>query len=76
VRVKVNRVYYVEVNCLSLKEFKLFLILGVFLGLLIVSVYVVSAYWPRYEEYFLSWVYSARRRKLRIIFQVITLQFI
>ena len=51
-RVKVNRVYYVEVNCLSLKEFKPILILGVFLGLLIVSVYVVSAYWPRYEEYF------------------------
>lgn len=37
---------------MSFKEFKPFLILSVFLGLLIVSVYVVSAYWPRYEEYF------------------------
>jgi len=37
---------------LSFKEFKPVLILGVFLGFLIVSVYVVSAYWPRYEEYF------------------------
>ena len=37
---------------MSFKEFKPFLILGVFLGLLIVSIYVVSTYWPRYEDYF------------------------
>ena len=37
---------------MSFKDFKPFIVIGVFLGLLIVSVYVVSAYWPRYEEYF------------------------
>ena len=37
---------------MSLKDFKPIIIIGIFLGLVIVSVYVVSAYWPKYDEYF------------------------
>ena len=37
---------------MSFKDFKPFIIIGIFLGLVIVSVYVVSEYWPKYEEYF------------------------
>jgi len=37
---------------LSFKDFKPFIIIGIFLGLVIVSVYVLSEYWPKYEEYF------------------------
>lgn len=37
---------------MSANVFKSILILGVFLGAIIGFVYVVSLYWPRYEEYF------------------------
>ena len=37
---------------MSFKDFKPFIIISIFLGLVIVSVYVVSEYWPIYEEFF------------------------
>jgi len=37
---------------LSISEFKPIIVLGVVLGSVIAFVYVVSLYWPRYEEYF------------------------
>ena len=41
-----------EVNLLSIKEYKPIIILGVFLVAVIGFIYVVSLYWPKYEEYF------------------------
>ena len=37
---------------LSHQEYKLIIIIGLLISLLIASVYVVSLYWPKYEEYF------------------------
>lgn len=37
---------------MSFDDFKPIIYLGVFLGLIIASVYVISLYWPKYEEYF------------------------
>lgn len=37
---------------MSIKEYKPIIYLGVFLALIIGFVYVVSLYWPKYEEYF------------------------
>ena len=37
---------------MSIKEYKPIIILGVFLVAVIGFVYVVSLYWPKYEEYF------------------------
>ena len=37
---------------MSIKEYKPIIFIGVFLALIIGFVYVVSLYWPKYEEYF------------------------
>ena len=37
---------------LSLQEYKPIIIIGLLISLLIASVYVISLYWPKYEEYF------------------------
>lgn len=37
---------------MSFKEYRPILYIGVFLGLVIGFVYIVSLYWPKYEEYF------------------------
>lgn len=53
---------------MSFKEYKPILILCVFLGLVIGFVYVVSLYWPKYEEYFFELGLLGREGKAEIYF--------